>query len=78
MGKKAFEHKDYYKALEYLQKAADMGNVAAYSMLGGMYFNGEGVGKDYQKALEYSQKAAKAGVAEAYFNLGVMYYQGKV
>jgi serine/threonine protein kinase len=52
---------DYSKALNWYEKAADLGNGAAMFSLGWMYEKGEGVARDYQKAREWYQKGASAG-----------------
>ncbi|CRF48326.1 hypothetical protein HHE02_16510 [Helicobacter heilmannii] len=70
------KNKDYAKALQYLQKAAEMGDAWAYYTLGGTYKYGDGVEKDYAKALQYLQKAAEMGVSDAYNELGDMYRDG--
>src|SRR5262249_30841037 len=44
---------DYAKAREWYEKAAGMGNAAAMTALGGLYYNGHGVVKDYAKAREW-------------------------
>ncbi|WP_163556226.1 tetratricopeptide repeat protein [Helicobacter suis] len=77
MSAKAYQNKDYQKALAYSQKAASMGITGAYFNLGIMYENGYGVAKDYQKALEYYKKAASMGDADAYAILGAMYENGE-
>ncbi|CRF50309.1 hypothetical protein HHE06_01320 [Helicobacter heilmannii] len=76
MAKSYDENKDYAKALQYYQKAADMGETRAYFDLGLMYFNGNGVAKDYSKALQYFQKGAKMENASSYGMLGIMYENG--
>jgi TPR repeat protein len=57
--------RDYGKAREWYQKAADKGNAYAMYNLGGLYENGNGVAQDYGKAREWYQKAADAGHADA-------------
>ena len=52
---------DYAKALEWLEKAADLGNATAMSNIGYFYKNGYGVEQDYEKALEWYEKAADLG-----------------
>ncbi|BCZ20033.1 hypothetical protein NHP190012_16750 (plasmid) [Helicobacter sp. NHP19-012] len=74
---KAYGEKNYAKALEYFQKAADMGNADGYNNLGSMYANGTGVPQDYKKAMQYYQKAGDMGNASAYASLGFMYRDGK-
>ncbi|WP_104741355.1 tetratricopeptide repeat protein [Helicobacter ailurogastricus] len=76
MAKSYDENKDYAKALQYLQKAADMGDARAYYTLGVLYTQGEKVEKAYFKAVQYFQKAAEMGNAFSYYNLGVMYKKG--
>ena len=68
---------DYFKAVEWFQKAADQGLAKAQYNLGDMYFYGQGVKQDYIKAVEWWQKAAEQGDAKAQFNLGNMYYNGQ-
>ncbi|KAE8628345.1 hypothetical protein XENTR_v10007472 [Xenopus tropicalis] len=64
---------DIPKALEYLQKAADMNFVPAINSLGWYYERYEG---NYQKAIEYWEKADDLWNAEAPFNIGIMYFNG--
>ncbi|GMB96864.1 tetratricopeptide repeat protein [Helicobacter sp. NHP22-001] len=73
----AYKNKDYSKATQYFQKAAEMGSASASNNLGVMYRAGQGVEKDYEKALKYFQKAAEMGDAKASNNLGVMYKVGQ-
>ena len=44
---------DYFKAVEWYQKAADQGHAAAQYNLGIMYKNGLGVKQNYTKAKDY-------------------------
>lgn len=69
--------KDDAKAVEWLQKAAALGNVDAQKKLGMMYVIGFGVPKDAAKAFEWYQKAAAQGDAEAQVRLGGMYDNGE-
>jgi hypothetical protein len=57
--------KDYLKALEWYQKAADRGSPEALFKLGQMYYEGTGVAKDLKKALDFTQKAADQGYKDA-------------
>lgn len=75
---------DYAKAVEHLQKAADLGDADAHYYLGECYYNGQGVAQDYtkayeyyRKAVEYYQKDADQGDAHAQFRLGDCYYTGQ-
>lgn len=67
---------DYKKAVEWYQKAADLGYAVAMRNLGNCYYNGNGVKQDYKKAVEWWQKAADLGDAAAMANLGNCYYDG--
>ncbi|NBK23138.1 MAG: hypothetical protein EOM68_14045, partial [Spirochaetia bacterium] len=68
--------KDFTKAAELYQKAADLGYAAAQTNLGKMYTNGQGVTTDYDKALEWFHKGAEQGDAHAQNCLGNMYDYG--
>ncbi|WP_163556316.1 tetratricopeptide repeat protein [Helicobacter suis] len=75
---KAYQNKNYQKALKRFKKAADAGSAKAYYFLGLMYENGWGVAKDDQQALEYYKEAVKGHEnVEAYSRLGFMYANGK-
>lgn len=67
---------DHVKALEWYQKAADLGAAAAMNNIGYMYQNGFGVKADYIQAAKWYDKAANLGQAEAMMHLGFMYFQG--
>ena len=64
------------KVVEWYQRAAALGDVAAQFLLGGVFYTGEGVPKDAAKAAEWWQKAAAQGHAFAQENLGRMYLIG--
>ena len=57
------------KALNYLLKASEKGSVLADTVLGEMYFDGEGVKTSYQKSRQYLEKGAKAGHIRARMGL---------
>ncbi len=70
----------YKEALQYFQKAADMGDGLGFFGLGYMYFWGHGVLEDKTKAQQYLQKACqiwekegKEGNVQAYVFLGRLY-----
>lgn len=67
---------DYEQAIEWHEKAADLGNVSAMNELGYIYGIGEGVEADYTQALEWLKKAADLGNANAMSWLGYLYENG--
>ena len=58
-------------------RLAEEGNAPAQYLLGGMYYNGQGVPQDYQLAVKWYRKAAEQGEADARYVLGVMYANGE-
>ncbi len=61
------------KALEYFQRAADLGHVSSLVDIGRMHQSGEGLEKNTPLAIEYLRKAAEKGDVEAFFWLATMY-----
>src|SRR6516165_6331752 len=57
--------RDFAKAREWYQKAADKGDAIAMTSLGWLYQNGQGVAQDLAKAREWYEKAADKGDAIA-------------
>lgn len=79
LGKTQFDigvEKDMNKAIEYFQKAADLGYTYALNNLGFCYLNGYGVEKDLKKGFEYIEKAADGGLNVSQFNCGTSYEHG--
>ena len=68
--------KDYEKAVEYYEKAAELENAAAQNNLGLCYENGHGVLQDYKEAVKWYRKAAEQGNTVAQYNLGHCYANG--
>lgn len=64
--------KDMEKAMEYLTKAADMGDSRAASSLGYIYMVGEGCDADPKRAESYLRMASDDGITEAMCNLGFL------
>ena len=56
-------------ALEYLQKAAELGDPSAINMMVAFYIYGFGVDQDYDKALELCSSLADKGDAEALYSM---------
>ena len=57
-GLDAYNVKDYSKAMEYFQLAADLGNIESWRSIGFLYQWGFGVEQDFDRALEYYHLAA--------------------
>eukprot|EP00347_Sterkiella_histriomuscorum_P001396 403372196 len=57
--------KDSKKALEYYQKAANLGDELAMNFIGSYYFNHT---KDFDKAFKYFRQACQSGKCERAFN----------
>ena len=68
---------DQKSGAEWLQKAADAGNMVAAAELGNAYMNAEGVDQDDTKAFALLTKAAAAGIPNAQANLGYLYSSGR-
>ena len=69
------EHDDT-AAIGWLQKAAVVGNIAAYLALGDMYRDGLGVAQDYEMARTTYEKALALGNVPARIRLGLLYLDG--
>ena len=76
IGRKFYNEKEYDKALEYFQLAAENGYVKAYSFIGDAYNLGKGVEQDSKKAYEYYKLSIKNQDPTAYFELGKLFYKG--
>ena len=70
--------KDISLAWEYLEKAKELGSVAAINTMGNCLMNGKNKYKivDEEKALEYYLKASEYSYSYAYNNIG-LYYERK-
>lgn len=63
--------------LEFLMKAAKLGDAKAQSTVASMYESGTGLPKNQAEAAKWYTKAAEQGDAEAQNNLGFMYAGGR-
>ena len=61
------------RRLEYLEKAAQLGNPNSQLLLGRLYANGLDVEKDEKLAFHYCQLAARQGLPGAYYGLGFLF-----
>jgi hypothetical protein len=70
VGLRRYEEGDYTPALEYLTKAAKLGDVVAHFNLSIMFGEGQGVDRDKMKEIHHLELAAIGGHFKARFNLG--------
>ena len=76
-GYASYNEGNYTQAMELLLPSAIQGHAVAQTILGLMYYKGEGVIQDDKEAARWFQKAAKQGHVNAQYNLGMMYDDGK-
>ncbi len=69
VGMKCRDEGDYEGALDYLTKAANLGDSEAHYQLGLMYYKGDGVEKNEEKKVHHYEKAAIGGHPYARYNL---------
>lgn len=67
----------YDQGLEYLKQAAAGGFPRAFTVIGIMYKNGEGVKQDYFEAVRWFEKAVAAGDINGILKLATMYETGR-
>jgi hypothetical protein len=60
-----------------MKKAAELGDTDAMTMLGDMYYIGQGVPKDHKEAFKWYKKGAELGCDTNVGRLGTMYYKGE-
>jgi TPR repeat protein len=72
----SLQNRNYGKALEWYQKAADLDMTEAFYHLGVCYEIGMGTTPDLTKALANYEKASAKGYAPADFKLAVIYLNG--
>src|SRR4029077_20249837 len=68
----AYERKDMATAARLWKTWADKGNAEARTLLGAMYWSGEGVPRDHKEAARLYLLAAEQGYARAQNNIGFM------
>ncbi|BAE86327.1 MobP3 family relaxase [Desulfitobacterium hafniense] len=68
--------KDVAAAVEYLEKAARLGNVHAQYMLGKIYLDAKSGYENIGKAIQWLTKAAESGNSLAQYALGKLYRDG--
>lgn len=65
------------RAMEHYRDAAKKGYAASMLAIGGLYYNGDGVGKDVSEALAWYQNAVDHGNTEAMDAIGTLYLEGE-
>jgi hypothetical protein len=73
----AYEDGRYPAALRLARPLADQGNARAQSILGLLYYHGQGVQQDFAAAATWFGKAADQDDATAQAHLGVMFFEGQ-
>ena len=68
--------KDYSKAMEYHQKALELGVKKSAEEIGSLYADGNGVPENIDEAKKYFEIAANANYAFSWYNLGMIYLSG--
>src|SRR5262245_14809841 len=68
----AYERKDMAAAVRLWKIWADKGNAEARTLLGAMYWSGEGVPRDHKQAAKLYLQAANQGYARAQNDIGFM------
>jgi len=73
----AYERKDFALAVSIWKPLAEQGNAEAETLLGAMYWQGEGVSRDHKEAARLYLRAADQGYARAQNDIGFMYGFGE-
>ncbi len=73
----AYQRKDFATAIAVWRPLAEQGNAEAQTLLGAMYWSGEGVPRDHAEAAKWYLRAAQQGYARAQNNIGFMYGFGE-
>jgi TPR repeat protein len=67
----------YQTAMRLARPLAEQGDAHAQSLLGLLYYHGQGVQKDFTAAATWFRKAAEQGDATAQSHLGIIFFQGQ-
>lgn len=67
---------NFFNAMGWYKKAADLGNIVAIRNIGFLYLHGKGVPQDEAKAFELIKQAADKGNVYATYCTGILYYNG--
>jgi TPR repeat protein len=72
-----YKRPDLKKSYQWLELAANAGNVIAQSHLAQLFYTKKGIFKDYEKAFNWAKAAANQGDRDAGLLLGLMYLEGR-
>lgn len=73
----AYHDKDFATAIAIWRPLAEQGSAEAQTLLGAMYWSGEGVPRDHAQAAKWYLRAARQGYARAQNDIGFMYGFGE-
>jgi TPR repeat protein len=73
----AYEQKDYATAAAIWRPLAEQGNAEAQTLLGAMYWSGDGLPRNHAEAAKWYLRAAQQGYARAQNDIGFMYGFGE-
>ena len=73
----AYDRGDYKTAFTMHKELAEQSDIGSQTLLGYMYYEGQGVTQDYKKAVHWYTKGSEQGFEIAQLNLGVMYANGQ-
>ncbi len=68
---------DYIGAFDYYKRGTENGSGNAWSNLGTLYYDGNGVEQSTAEAITHFKRAAEMGIATAFHNIGICYYEGR-
>ena len=68
--------RDTIKAIDLIQKAAELGHIGGETLLAYCYFRGDGIDKNYDECVKWCRRAAEKGDGEAQILLGECYLNG--
>jgi len=74
---RAYERRDFHKALREWQELAKAGDAEAEFKLGSMYEKGEGTQRDLRQAVRWYWKSAYQGFGQSQSSLGMLYAAGR-
>lgn len=68
---------DAVRAVEYLKRSAELGDIESAQLLAIAYRDGEGIKQDYEKCVKWFLVAANAGLTDSMYSLFLRYKNGQ-